>query len=185
MQYTTDHFFVEIEHQRFTRHDARSLYHLLTYVDPGPAYTKAGKLRVHQPPPYQDKSQNFYIAQLYHYGLEPRNSKQEAKNALLAAFKNGRSILTVPESVRRVEKDLADEYRVKNAAAAEEHHRKQREYEEAERGRQKKRKREHEHLLAEALGEDSEEGSPSSKKKPKLSEVSFQFFRVISKGKMS
>lgn len=167
---------MDIDGQRYDRHDSTSLYHLLTYVDPGPAYTKKGKLRVRQPKPHVDETQNFYVAQLYHYGLEPRETKEAAKEALLAALRTLGSPLKVPESVRKVEKDLADKYSVKNVAAAEDYRRKKLHREEEERVKEKKRKREEEQSLAEALGEDSW-ASASSQKKFKLSKVSSQFSR--------
>lgn len=173
-KYTTGDFWVEIEGQKYSRHDSTRLYDLLTYVDPGPAYTKKGKLRVRQPPPHVDETQNFYVAQLYHHGLEPQETKQAAKDALLAALRKHGSPLKVPENVRKIEKDLADEYRVKNAAAAEEYRQKKMRREEAERVQQKKRKREEEELLADVLGEASWE-SARSQKKIKSSKVSSQF----------
>lgn len=109
-KYTTDNFWVEVEGQRYNRRDPTSLYQLLTYVDSGPAYTKKGKLRVRQPKPLVDETENFYLAQLLHYGLQPQKTKEAAKDALLAAFKNQKSPLTVPENVLEVERDLEDKY---------------------------------------------------------------------------
>lgn len=175
-KYTTDHLWVEIEGQRYDRHDSTSLYNLLTYVDPEPAYTKAGKLRVRQPKPHVDETQNFYLAQLYHYGLESRDTKQAAKDALLAALRTQGSPLKVPESVRKIEKDLAEKYQVKNVAAEGEYRRAKIRREEAERAKEKKRKREEEQLLAETLGEASW-ASASAQKKSKSGKVSSQLSR--------
>ena len=179
-KYTTEDFWVEVEGQRFNRHDPSSLYDLLTYVDPGPAYTKKGKLRVHQPIPHKDKTQSFYVAQLYHYGLRPRKTKQAAKNALLAAFKNQGSTLTVPENIRKIEKELADKYRAKNAMAEGEYRRTRNRQEEAKITEPRKRKREEEPALTGVLDQASGT-TTSSQKKSKPSRVSYQIC-VVSKG---
>ena len=126
---------------------------------------------MHQPKPHVDETQNFYVAQLYHYGLDPQETKQAAKDALLAALRTQGSPLKVPESVRNIEKELADKYQVKNVAAEGEYRRKKMRREEKEMVQEKKRKREEEQLLSEALGEASP-ANASSRKKSKSSKVS-------------
>ena len=173
-RYTTNDFYVEIDHHRHGRCSSSRLHDLLTHVDPGPAYTKAGKLRVHQPAPHKDETQHFYEAQLRHYGLKPLKSKPAAKNALLAAF-NGGKILTVPESILKIERKLAAEYKIKNEVAEKEYRQEKQRQKEAEEKERKKRKREENDLLAEILDEPSST-SARAQKKAKPSKVNYQFF---------
>lgn len=182
-KYTTDDFWVEIDHHRHRRCDPTRLYKLLTYVDPGPAYTKKGTLRVHQPVPHKDETESFYIAQLLHYGLKHLKSKQAAKKALLAAYENQGSNLTVPDNVYKIERDLSTEYRLKNEAANKEHDQQKLLREAAAAEERKKRKREDDEMLSEFLSEVQEQVSPTSarpQKKPRSSKVSSVFSNSLS-----
>ncbi len=154
--------YVEIDHNRHSRSGSDRLHRLLTYKDPGPALTKAGKPKVHQPAPHKDEPGHFYVAQLLLYGLNPLKSKPAAKKALLAALQGGAG-LTVPENIRKIERDLAAEYDVKNAAA-EKQRQEQKLLEKQRKEKEgKKRQRDEEDLLAEIQA--------ASNKKPKSKKV--------------
>ncbi|KAL9134431.1 MAG: hypothetical protein Q9175_004390, partial [Cornicularia normoerica] len=157
----TSGLYVEIDHNRHSRSSSDSIHALLTYKDPGPALTKAGKPKVHQPPPHKDQPAHFYTAQLLLYGLKPLKSKQAAKKALLAAL-NGVGGLTVPEDVRKIERDLAAEYEVKNAAAEKEYRKEKLLRKETEAKERKRRRRDEDDLLAE-LHAPSQKKSKSNK----------------------
>lgn len=148
--------YVEIDHNRHSRSSSDRLHHLLTYKDPGPALTKAGKPKVHQPAPHKDEPGHFYVAQLLLYGLKPLKSKPAAKKALLAALQSGAG-LTVPENIRSIERDLASEYDVKNAAAEKERQKQKLLEKERKEKESKKRQRDEDDLLAEIQ-------APSNKK---------------------
>ncbi len=162
---------------RHRRCSSTRLYELLTYEDPGPAYTKAGQLKIHQPPKHRDEPQNFYTAQCVHYGLNPFKSKQAAKKALLAAHEGSANGLTVPENILRLEKNLADEYKEKNIVAEKEFREKRKLQKEEEEGQRKKRKRADKELLAEVLGDPSTSGNGAKKSKP--NDVGFVSRQVI------
>ncbi len=146
--YPTSGLYVEIDHNRHSRSNSDRLHHLLTYKDPGPALTKAGKPKVHQPAPHKDEPGHFYVAQLLLYGLKPLKSKPAAKKALLTALQ-GDGGLTVPENIRKVERDLAAEYDVKNAAAEKERQKQKLLEKERREKERKKRQRDEDDLLAE------------------------------------
>ena len=160
--YTPSGLYVEVEGQRKSRCSSARLYDLLTYQDPGPAYTKAGNLKVHQPPKHRDETQAFYVAQCIHYGLEQRKSKPAAKKALLTAIEGSESDLTVPASIRNIERKLAAEYDVKNAAAEKVYREQRLAEQKAKEQESKKRKQEEAELMNEVLEQ-------SSSKKPKIS----------------
>ena len=165
----TSGLYVEIDHKRHSRSGSERLHQLLTYINPGPALTKAGKPKVHQPAPHKDEPGHFYEAQLLLYGLKPLKSKPAAKKALLAALQSGAG-LTVPENIRKIERDLAAEYDVKNAAAE-----KQRQEQKLlEKGRKeqekKKRQRDEEGLLAELQAASKKRSKSKKVRVPMLSE---------------
>lgn len=137
-----------LEANRHARCASDRLYELLTYTDPGPVLTKQGKPRVHQPPPHKDPTVAFYEAQLVHYGLKPLKTKGPAKKALLVAFEANNGTLTVPENIARLERDLAAQFEVKDAAAKNEYYAEKERKMAAEELKRKKRKREEEDLVA-------------------------------------
>lgn len=136
--------YVSVDHNTHTRSSSDRIRTLLN-IGPGPALTKAGKPKVHQP---KDETGHFYTAQLLLYGLKPLSSKPAAKKALLAALQ-GAGGLVVSEKVRKIERDLAAEYQVKNAAAEKEYRKEKSLREEAEAKERKKRQRDEDDLLAE------------------------------------
>ncbi|KAI4160395.1 MAG: hypothetical protein LQ342_005719 [Letrouitia transgressa] len=87
---------------------------LHTWVDLGPVLTKKGKTKVRQPPPREDKPAHFYEAQLIHYGLKPFTSKETAKKALLEAIENAEGELKVPDSVKKLEREMKEKYEREN-----------------------------------------------------------------------
>lgn len=115
--YPTIGFYVFSGSYIYTQEGTDHLRFLLTYKDPGPVLNKAGKPKKHQPPPHEDKPTQFYMAQLQLYGLEPANSKEEAKKALLAAIE-GPGGLVESEDVFTIRIGLAEEWRNKDVAAA-------------------------------------------------------------------
>lgn len=84
----------------YAREDAASLYTLLT----APSRQTGG-----------DRPAGFWSAQLVHYGLPYQIKKEDAKKALLAAFKvrsgNSAPVLKVPGTVLATEKELAKEFK--------------------------------------------------------------------------
>ena len=118
-------FYVVIGHTVYPQASSDRIHSLVTYNDPGPVLNKAGKPKKHQPPPHQDESTRFYMAQLQLYGLEPVNSKKAAKKALLAALQGPRGLCESDE-VDTIHMDMCQEYREKDRAAEEEHIRQRR-----------------------------------------------------------
>lgn len=136
---------------RHPRCDNKRLYGLLTYVDPGPLLTKAGKPRAHQPPPHKDETGAFYEAQLVHYGLKRLKTKAAAKKALLAAFKANGDILEVPREIQDLEQRLEVRFAEANSQARQKYE-EERAHQQQEREQQQlKRKREADQLMAEVL----------------------------------
>lgn len=147
---------------RHSRSSCDRLYDLLTYEDPGPAYTKKGKLRVHQPAKHQDESAAFYNAQCIHYGLKESQTKPASKKALLEAFGGSRKELQVPDSIRKIERDLAAEYEVKNVAAEKKYREDMIIQKAAEEKARKKRKQEESDLFADVLGNPSKKAKSTA-----------------------
>ncbi|KAK4697578.1 hypothetical protein P7C71_g518, partial [Lecanoromycetidae sp. Uapishka_2] len=79
---------------------------------------------------------------------------QPAKKALLAAYEGSANGLTVPEHVLKIERQLADEYKIKNEVAEKECRKKWKIEEDIAEEKRKKRKRDEEALLAEVLEDD-------------------------------
>lgn len=158
---STSGLYVEIDHHRHSRSSSGRLHDLLTYEVPGPALTKAGKPKVHQPTPHKDEPGHFYIAQLLLYGLKHLKSKPAAKKALLVALQDDGG-LTVPEHIRKIERELAAEYSVKNAAAEKERQKQKLLEKERKVKERKKRQRDEGDLLAE-IQAPSNKKSKSSK----------------------
>lgn len=166
----TSGLYVEIDRNRHSRSNSDRLHRLLTYKDSGPALTKAGKPKVHQPAPHKDEPGHFYIAQLLLYGLKPLKSKPAAKKALLTALQGAKG-LTVPENIRKVERDLIAEYDVKNAAAEKERQAQKLLEKERREKELKKRRRDEDDMLAEIQG--------PSHKKPKSNKVRGPLLLII------
>ncbi|KAL8804917.1 MAG: hypothetical protein Q9200_005631 [Gallowayella weberi] len=160
--------FVEVEGHRHKRCPSSRLYELLTYNDPGPAYTKKGKLKVHQPPKHKDETQHFYEAQTIHYGLKPFKTKTAAKNALLNAFKGHGSgpgpTLTVPEKITKLEEDLAIQYSAKNAVAKKKYEEERALRKVAEEKAKRKRKQDEADLMAEFIEDSNKKAKPNGNK---------------------
>lgn len=113
-----DSFYVEVDRHRHTRLDSAALYALLTYTEPPPLLTKAGKVAKRQPLPHKDSPDHFYFAQLAHYGLKPLKTKSAAKTHLLAAFDPSTKTLSAPKYILDLEKSLEEQYTQANAIAA-------------------------------------------------------------------
>ncbi|KAL8682040.1 MAG: hypothetical protein Q9186_001916 [Xanthomendoza sp. 1 TL-2023] len=156
--------YVEVEGHRHGRCLGSRLYGLLTYKDPGPAYTKKGTLKVHQPPKHKDETQHFYEAQIIHYGLKPLKSKAAAKNALLKAFKSPGSNLPVPQEIHKIQEDLATKYSEKNVVAKKKYEEERVLRKVAEEKARRKRKQDEEDLIAEFLEDSSKKAKTSSGK---------------------
>ncbi|KAL8787206.1 MAG: hypothetical protein Q9213_002317 [Squamulea squamosa] len=139
----------EVEGHRHGHCSSTDLYSLLTYKDPGPAYTKAGKLKVHQPPKHKDETEHFYAA---------------AKKALLEAFNHPGLELPVPDDIRQVEEDLASQYSMKNAAAKKEYREKRSSQEAEKQKARNKRRHDEAALMAEFLGESSKKAKQTTDK---------------------
>ncbi|EJD37658.1 hypothetical protein AURDEDRAFT_154327 [Auricularia subglabra TFB-10046 SS5] len=90
---------------------AQLLQHL-AFVDPGPALTKKGKPRVHQPVRPQDQSAEFYCAQMVHYGLATATDAPAPRDAAKQALRG--STLLVPAAVLDVEAGLKTRYDEEN-----------------------------------------------------------------------
>jgi hypothetical protein len=104
-----------IEVDGIERCDGDRLMYLLTYITPPPLLTKAGKPRVHQPPPHKDETGKFYSAQCVHYGLSRKSQKTTAKNALLAFAKANGGKFIVPPAIAEVEAKLAQQFQAEKA----------------------------------------------------------------------
>lgn len=115
-----DSFYVEIDRHHHSRLDSGALHDLLTYTDPPPLLTKAGKVAKRQRMPHIDPPGHFYVAQLAHYGLKSFKTKPAAKKHLLAAF-NSTKTLAVPRYILGLEKLLGEQYTRENAIAAGKH----------------------------------------------------------------
>jgi len=152
---------IEIDRVRHTRCSPSRLYNLLTYIDPGPVLTKAGKPRVRQPPPHKDETQQFYIAQQIHYGLKPSSSREAAKTNLLRMLQfantgiNKEKEIPIPGNIREIERKLAAEYAKRNEAARKRYHEEQRRRAAAEEARCQKRERDIEELIEEFAEPDT------------------------------
>ncbi|KAJ7749581.1 hypothetical protein DFH07DRAFT_961728 [Mycena maculata] len=116
--YHGNDFYVTGHGSRFhtRRADSAWLHSLLTYTAPPPVLTKKGKVAKRQPHPHEDESEEFYLAQLLHYGLPPATTKEAAKRALLGAF-GSKKTLTVPAKVSKLEQSMDEEYRKANKVA--------------------------------------------------------------------
>ncbi|KAH0588176.1 hypothetical protein H2248_006891 [Termitomyces sp. 'cryptogamus'] len=115
-------FSVKIDYHHHPRCDSDSLYRLLTWTDPGPVLTKAGKVAKKQPPPHKDNPLHFYEAQCLHYGLKQYKTRPAAKKHLLEAFNPKTKTLEVPKRILDLEKALKEEYRIANEAAMKKAH---------------------------------------------------------------
>ncbi|KAI9666870.1 MAG: hypothetical protein M1831_001375 [Alyxoria varia] len=141
------------------------LYNLLTYVDKGPVLTKKGVPRVHQPPRHKDETLQFYQAQCVHYGLEKRSSKAAVKKKLLDhADANGQKF-KVPKKIIDLEKQLGDEFDVKNKQEGERREKERARKAQEEAVGRKKRKREDDALVQEIRGEGFGEASKKRSRK--------------------
>ena len=134
---------------RYPRCESERLYNLLTYVDHGPVLTKAGKPRVHQPPPHKDETGAFYEAQLVHYGLKRFKTKAAAKKALLAAFKANGGKLEVPREIQDLERHLKVRFAEANSQARQLYEEEKAHQQQQRQQQQLKRKREADQLMAE------------------------------------
>ncbi|KAF7337992.1 hypothetical protein MVEN_02023100 [Mycena venus] len=74
------------------------------------------KVAKRQPLPHRDESEDFYLAQVAHYGLQSAKTKEAAKHALLTAF-GARKTLDVPSRILQLEKDMREEYAAANKIA--------------------------------------------------------------------
>lgn len=162
-------FYVEMVEDMCMHRQARAnpakLYAVLTYKSPGPVLTKKGTVAKRQPPPYQDQPTNFYCAQLLHYGLKLVETREEAKEILLAAFGTDKT-LAVPSHILKLQKEMQQEYRIANDKARakydEEKARKRKEVED-KRALVQKRHAELHAMLTETPHQNS--GADSSKKR--------------------
>ncbi|KAJ6490486.1 hypothetical protein DFH09DRAFT_1377362 [Mycena vulgaris] len=109
-------FYVQASHFRIRRADPAHLHSLLTYTPPPPLLTKAGKVAKRQPRPHEDESEEFYIAQVAHYGMQPVKTKEGAKQALLAAF-GSKTTLEVPARIFKLRESMRKEYSEANKVA--------------------------------------------------------------------
>jgi hypothetical protein len=146
-----DSFYVEIEGHRHGRRDSTALFDLLTYTQPAPLLTKAGKVAKRQPRPQKDPPGHFYSAQLLHYGLKPMKTKAAAKKQLLASYAANRS-LVVPESIMKLEKTLQKEYVHANELAKDKHKK-------DEERKHNMRQRDHDAFLQEFIDADNQDHS--------------------------
>lgn len=136
--YSDDLLQVQVENgnkrDSHSREDSGRLYAFLTYTPPtGPALTKNGTVRVHQPDRHVDLTASCYTAQLVHYGLKPFKSKPAAKKALLAAYAAQGGTLKVPDDVLRIEQELKTEWTRQNELANKTYHAEKRKREDDER----------------------------------------------------
>ncbi|KAJ7685548.1 hypothetical protein DFH06DRAFT_1029285, partial [Mycena polygramma] len=149
-----DDFYVQSSGYRLRRADATRLHSLLTYTAPPPVLTKAGKVAKRQPRPHEDESEEFYIAQLAHYGLQPAKTKEAAKRALLGAF-GSKKTLSIPSKVLALEKEMCKEYKEANKLAKAKYQEEQKEEKKKEEEKRNKRKRERESAIENFLQEDN------------------------------
>lgn len=161
--------YVIIDHEIYVQESRNRIHQLVTYKDPGPVLNKAGKPKKHQPPPHQDESTRFYMAQLQLYGLEPVNSKKAAKKALLAAFQAPGGLYK-SEEVIDIHLALSREYREKNKVAEEEYKSQKR----LERSLRKEAKAEETKKRQRDEGESGMEVQAPSSKKSKSNKVSLR-----------
>ncbi|KAJ7047206.1 hypothetical protein C8F04DRAFT_1227273 [Mycena alexandri] len=136
------------------RANATDLHTLLTYTAPPPVLTKAGKVAKRQPRPHEDQSEEFYLAQVAHYGLKAVKTKDAAKRALLSAF-GSKKTLAVPDRILKLEKEMREEYTAANKTAKVKYLEEKREEKRKEEERQNKRKRERDSAIEEFLQEGS------------------------------
>lgn len=146
-------FYVEIERYRHERESPGSLYNLLTYTQPPPLLTKAGKVAKRQPLPHKDQPGHFYCAQLLHYGLKPLKTKEAAKKQLLAAYA-AKGTLIVPEEILKLEDTLRKEYDQANERAKEKYEEEQKLREIDKERKRKKRKRDCDAIMQEFIDAD-------------------------------
>jgi hypothetical protein len=154
--------YVTIEGHRHERTDPESLHRLLTYTQPAPLLTKAGKVAKRQPAPHKDPPGHFYCAQLLHYGLKPMKTREAAKKQLLATFAaNG--TLSVPERILKLEETLQKEYRHANEIAKKKYEKDEKIREMEEETQRKRRKRDYDAIMQEFIdaGNLQLEDSPS------------------------
>ncbi|KAJ7461491.1 hypothetical protein FB451DRAFT_1371227 [Mycena latifolia] len=155
--YHGTNFYVQAaSRRRIHRADASRLHALLTYTAPPPLLTKAGKVAKRQPRPHEDESEEFYAAQVVHYGLPPTTTKAAAKRALLAAF-GGKTTLEVPARIVKLAEDMAKEYGAANKVAKARYLEEKRLGEAKEAERRSKRKREIDVAIGEFLQETGNE----------------------------
>lgn len=126
---------------------------LLTYVAPAPLLTKKGKPRVRQPAPHVDESEDFYAAQLLHYGLEKSSEGKEADKKILLEYarRNGGKFV-VPAEIVEMTGKMEREWDVEERRYMEECKVASERREEMEVKREGKRKRREEELLDRAFG---------------------------------
>jgi hypothetical protein len=158
-----DSFYVTFEGHRHERADSGSLYRLLTYTEPPPLLTKAGKVAKRQPAPHKDPPGHFYCAQLLHYGLKPLKTKEAAKKRLCAAFAAD-GTLPVPEPILKLEETLQDDYRQANEIAKKKYEEEKKTREIEEKARRENRKREHDAIMQAFIDAGDLEDSSSLKK---------------------
>jgi len=147
--------YVTVDHYRHERADPGTLHRLLTYTEPGPRLTKAGKIAKRQPPPHKDEPGHFYCAQLLHYGLKPLKTKEPAKKHLLAAF-TANGTLSVPQHILTLEDILRKEWDKANVIAKAKYEEEKLAREIEEETQRKKRKRENDAFMREILDDDIE-----------------------------
>jgi hypothetical protein len=145
--------YVTIEGHHHERADPGSLHHLLTYTQPAPLLTKAGKVAKRQPAPHKDPPGHFYCAQLLHYGLKPMKTKEAAKKQLLTAF-TAHGTLSVPKRIVKLEETLQNEYHQANEIA-------KKKYREAEEEKQRERRSRDDAIMREFIESQDLEDSPS------------------------
>jgi hypothetical protein len=147
---------------RVARADASRLHSLLTYTTPPPVLTKAGKVAKRQPPPHKDETEEFYVAQLMHYGLKPLKTKEAAKKALLAAFGPGNT-LEVPPRILELKEKMRKEYSEANKIAKAKYLEDQKQEKLKEEEKRKKRKRETDAILENFTAQANKKGKTNAK----------------------
>ncbi|KAJ7286247.1 hypothetical protein C8J57DRAFT_1287137 [Mycena rebaudengoi] len=158
---------------RVARADASRLHSLLTYTTPPPVLTKAGKVAKRQPPPHKDETEEFYVAQLMHYGLKPLKTKEAAKKALLAAFGPGNT-LEVPPRILELKEKMRKEYSEANKIAKAKYLEDQKQEKLKEEEKRKKRKRETDAILENFTAQANKKGKTNAKL-PQNTEFSGKF----------
>jgi hypothetical protein len=147
--------YVTIDYHHHERADPGTLHRLLTYTEPAPRLTKAGKVAKRQPTPHKDEPGHFYCAQLLHYGLKPLKTKEPAKKQLLAAF-TANGTLSVPQHILTLEDTLRKEWDEANVIAKAKYEEEKQAREIEEERQRKKRKRENDAFMREILDDDIE-----------------------------